>query len=104
MANRTYEVMYIIDPDTAADRVEKLNDAVGKLIEKELEGLYFPGLGKYDLTGDGVEDIILISNSESIPEEADKEEIREETHEFQDSEQEELEEEDEEEEENEEEV
>ncbi len=35
MANRTYEVMYIIDPDTAADRVEKLNDAVGKLIEKE---------------------------------------------------------------------
>jgi hypothetical protein len=46
----------------------------GKLIEKEPEGLYFPGLGKYDLTGDGVEDIILISNSESIPEEADKEE------------------------------
>jgi len=35
MANRTYEVMYIIDPETAADRVEKLNDAVGKLIEKE---------------------------------------------------------------------
>ena len=35
MANRTYEVMYIIDPDTAADRIEKLNDAVGKLIEKE---------------------------------------------------------------------
>jgi small subunit ribosomal protein S6 len=27
--------MYIIDPDTPADRVEKLNDAVGKLIEKE---------------------------------------------------------------------
>ncbi|HEY5750681.1 MAG TPA: RagB/SusD family nutrient uptake outer membrane protein, partial [Chryseolinea sp.] len=35
----------------------------GKLIEKEPEGLYFPGLGKYDLTGDGVEDIILISDS-----------------------------------------
>src|SRR6476620_10776684 len=35
MANRTYEVMYIIDPETAADRVEKLNDAVGKLIKKE---------------------------------------------------------------------
>ena len=35
MANRTYEVMYIIDPDTPGDRVTKLNEAVGKLIEKE---------------------------------------------------------------------
>lgn len=35
MANRTYEVMYIIDPDTAADKIEKLNDAVDKLIKKE---------------------------------------------------------------------
>lgn len=35
MANRTYEVMYIIDPDTSADKIEKLNDAVGKLIAKE---------------------------------------------------------------------
>lgn len=35
MANRTYEVMYIIDPDTAEDRIAKLNEAVGKLIEKE---------------------------------------------------------------------
>src|ERR1043165_4138338 len=35
MAKRTYEVMYIIDPDTPGERVEKLNDAVGKLIEKE---------------------------------------------------------------------
>lgn len=35
MANRTYEVMYIIDPDTAADKIKKLNDAVGKLIKKE---------------------------------------------------------------------
>lgn len=32
---RTYEVMYIIDPETPADKIEKLNDAVGKLIEKE---------------------------------------------------------------------
>ncbi len=40
----------------------------GNLIEKEPEGLYFPGLGKYDLTGDGIEDIILIDNAESIPE------------------------------------
>lgn len=35
LANRTYEVMYIVDPDTAADKVTKLNEAVGKLIEKE---------------------------------------------------------------------
>ncbi|MFN2413070.1 MAG: 30S ribosomal protein S6 [Pyrinomonadaceae bacterium] len=35
MANRTYEVMYIIDPDTPEDRVGKLNEAVGALIEKE---------------------------------------------------------------------
>jgi len=35
MANRTYEVMYIVDPDTAGEKIEKLNDAVGKLIEKE---------------------------------------------------------------------
>lgn len=35
MANRTYEVMYIIDPEAAADKVTKLNEAVGKLIEKE---------------------------------------------------------------------
>jgi small subunit ribosomal protein S6 len=35
MANRTYEVMYIVDPDTDAEKVEKLNDAVGKLIAKE---------------------------------------------------------------------
>ena len=35
MANRTYEVMYIVNPDTEAVKIEKLNDAVGKLIEKE---------------------------------------------------------------------
>ena len=35
MAKRTYEVMYIVNPETASDRIEKLNDAVGKLIEKE---------------------------------------------------------------------
>jgi hypothetical protein len=39
----------------------------GKLLENEPEGLYFPGLGKYDLTGDGVDDIILIDVSESVP-------------------------------------
>ena len=35
MANRTYEVMYIVNPETAGDKIEKLNDAVGKLIKKE---------------------------------------------------------------------
>jgi hypothetical protein len=45
----------------------------GKLLEKIPEGLYFPGLGKYDLTGDGVEDIYLIPSSQSIPADADKE-------------------------------
>ena len=35
MANRTYEVMYIINPETDADKIEKVNDAVGQLIEKE---------------------------------------------------------------------
>lgn len=35
MANRTYEVMYMVDPDTADDTIAKLNDAVGNLIKKE---------------------------------------------------------------------
>jgi len=45
----------------------------GKLLEKVPEGLYFPNLGKYDLTGDGVADIYLIPSSQSIPAEGDKE-------------------------------
>ncbi len=45
----------------------------GKLIEKEPEGLYFSGLGNYDLTGDNVPDIKLIPLTQSIPAEADKE-------------------------------
>ncbi len=39
----------------------------GKLLEKEPVGPYFPGLGKYDLTGDGINDIVLLDDSESIP-------------------------------------
>lgn len=39
----------------------------GVLIEKELEGIYFPGLGRYDMTGDGVDDIKIIAHTESIP-------------------------------------
>ena len=35
MANRTYEVMYIIDPETNGETITKLNTAVGNLIEKE---------------------------------------------------------------------
>jgi len=35
VANRTYEVMYIVNPDTADDKIAKLNDAVEKLITKE---------------------------------------------------------------------
>lgn len=39
----------------------------GKLFEEEPKGIYFSGLGKHDLTGDGIEDIVLLSSSESIP-------------------------------------
>lgn len=43
------------------------------MLEHEPEGIYFPSLGKFDLTGDGVEDIYLIPSSQDIPAEADKE-------------------------------
>ena len=46
----------------------------GKLLEKGPEGLYFPSLGKFDLTGDGIEDIYLIPSTQDIPAEAEKEE------------------------------
>ncbi|HTN05458.1 RagB/SusD family nutrient uptake outer membrane protein [Agriterribacter sp.] len=39
----------------------------GKKLEKIPNGMYFPGLGKYDLTGDAIPDIILIDKSASIP-------------------------------------
>ncbi|MFC4873201.1 RagB/SusD family nutrient uptake outer membrane protein [Negadavirga shengliensis] len=45
----------------------------GKLLERIPEGMYFPGLGKYDLTGDGVEDIILIDKDSNIPSDPQKE-------------------------------
>lgn len=35
MANRTYEVMYIVNPETEGEKIEKLNEAVSKMIEKE---------------------------------------------------------------------
>lgn len=39
----------------------------GKELEKIQEGLYFPGLGSFDLTGDGVVDITLIDKSTPLP-------------------------------------
>ncbi|HMI03513.1 MAG TPA: RagB/SusD family nutrient uptake outer membrane protein [Pedobacter sp.] len=45
----------------------------GKLLTKSPEGMHFPGLGKYDMTGDGVDDIILIDRSLTIPAENQKE-------------------------------
>ncbi len=45
----------------------------GKMLEQVPEGLYFPSLGKFDLTGDGVPDIYLIPSSQEIPADADKE-------------------------------
>ncbi|WP_158826883.1 RagB/SusD family nutrient uptake outer membrane protein [Mucilaginibacter lacusdianchii] len=44
----------------------------GKLLEKEQEGIYFSGIGRHDLTGDGVPDIMLLNNNESIPEVKEK--------------------------------
>ncbi|MDP5139061.1 MAG: RagB/SusD family nutrient uptake outer membrane protein, partial [Spirosomaceae bacterium] len=55
-------------------RLEDLNRwKAGKLMEKEPVGLYFPSLGKYDLTGDGVVDLVLLGASESIPNPAARE-------------------------------
>lgn len=45
----------------------------GKLLTKQPEGMYFPGLGKYDLTGDGIPDIILVSQFTDIPTDDKKE-------------------------------
>ncbi|MGE9310571.1 RagB/SusD family nutrient uptake outer membrane protein [Niabella sp. CJ426] len=39
----------------------------GKVFEKYPQGMYFPGLGQYDLTGDNVADIILVSRTATIP-------------------------------------
>lgn len=45
-----------------------------KLLERVPEGLYFPSLGKFDITGDDIPDICLIPASADIPSEAEKEE------------------------------
>ncbi len=45
----------------------------GKLIEKLPRGKYFPGPGKYDMTGDGIPDVKLLPVSEEIPAAANRE-------------------------------
>lgn len=47
--------------------------AAGHLLEQEPQGIYFPSLGKYDMTGDGEPDLILIDESATIPAGSDKE-------------------------------
>lgn len=44
----------------------------GKRLQEIPVGMYFPGLGQFDLTGDGVADIILISKNTPIPSDNDK--------------------------------
>jgi hypothetical protein len=39
----------------------------GKELEKIPEGMYFPGLGTYDITGDGIPDIGLIDKNSALP-------------------------------------
>lgn len=47
--------------------------AAGERLERNPVGMFFPGLGKYDMTGDGVEDLILIDKSTDIPDGDNKE-------------------------------
>lgn len=44
----------------------------GKLLEKIPEGMYFPSVGNYDLTGDGIPDIKLIPEGQTIPSDREK--------------------------------
>lgn len=50
----------------------------GNLMEAEPVGMYFPGLGSYDLTGDDVDDIVLLGESEAIPNPRETNELGEE--------------------------
>lgn len=45
----------------------------GQVLTHIPEGMYFPGLGKYDLTGDQIPDIILIGKEAAVPAEGNKE-------------------------------
>lgn len=44
----------------------------GELLKNKREGIYFSGLGKHDMTGDGIPDLVLLSSSSSIPEVKEK--------------------------------
>ncbi|OQP54366.1 hypothetical protein A4H97_22630 [Niastella yeongjuensis] len=44
----------------------------GNLLSKIPEGMYFPGLGQFDMSGDGVADIMLIGKDDAIPDDAHK--------------------------------
>ena len=44
----------------------------GKVLEKIPEGMYFPGVGDYDLTGDEIPDIRLIPEGQTIPSERER--------------------------------
>ncbi|MFD2904827.1 RagB/SusD family nutrient uptake outer membrane protein [Sphingobacterium anhuiense] len=45
---------------------------VGELLKNKREGVYFSGLGKHDMTGDGIPDVVLLASSSSIPEVKEK--------------------------------
>lgn len=47
--------------------------AAGKELQKIPEGMYFSGLGNFDLTGDGIADIKLVDKGTAIPNEDQKE-------------------------------
>jgi len=44
----------------------------GSLLANIPEGMFFPGLGQFDMTGDGVADIMLIGKDDAIPADANK--------------------------------
>ncbi|WP_257670658.1 RagB/SusD family nutrient uptake outer membrane protein [Parapedobacter tibetensis] len=47
----------------------------GKLLEEIPDGMYFPGVGDYDMTGDGIPDIRLIPEGQTIPSERERNEL-----------------------------
>ncbi|WP_229707612.1 RagB/SusD family nutrient uptake outer membrane protein [Sphingobacterium alkalisoli] len=44
----------------------------GKLLEEIPDGMYFPGVGDYDMTGDDIPDIRLIPEGQTIPSERER--------------------------------
>lgn len=47
----------------------------GKLLEEIPEGMYFPGVGDYDMTGDDIPDIRLIPEGQTIPSDRERNEL-----------------------------